>query len=119
MLPGEAVLTVCFPLIHRQHVRVSRAGEHQLPSREVPHRLQAPAAARAQEPLRPLYTFVHVVFSVYCSPVRCHRPPPVSAGCSSSALSPGFFSGPLGVRAALSAPCRRGDLTDCYWCALL
>lgn len=58
MLPGEAVLAVRSSLIHCQHVGVGRAGEHQLPHREVPHRPQASASVRAQEPLRSLYTFV-------------------------------------------------------------
>lgn len=58
MLPGEAVLTVRSSLIHCQHVGVGRAGEDQLPHREVPHRPQASVFVRAQEPLRAFYTFV-------------------------------------------------------------
>lgn len=46
------------PLIHCQHVGVGRAGEHQLPNREVPQSPQAVAFARTLECLRPLYTFV-------------------------------------------------------------
>lgn len=58
VLPGEALLTVRAPLIHCQHVGVGRAGEHQLPHREVPQRPQAAAFVRAGEPLRALDTLV-------------------------------------------------------------
>lgn len=103
MLPGEALLTVRPSLIHCQHVGVGRAGEHQLPHREVPHRPQASASSRAREPLRALYTFVrHGLFSLsffgqILPTTTCvcwaERAAPVISFC----LSCFFFSGPLCV----------------------
>lgn len=65
VLPGETVLTVRSSLALGQHVRVSWAGEHQLPHREVPQCPQTSAPVRVNEPLRPLYAFI-LHGSLYC-----------------------------------------------------
>lgn len=121
-LPGEAVLTMRSPLIHCQHVGVGRAGEHQLPHREVPHSPQPVAFARTLEALRPLYTFVlHGFFRLWffgqilpTAAATCVRSASVWAASSSLGLL--RLRGPV---VAHVSPCWRGGSVTLFFKRLL
>ena len=60
LLPGEAELAATASLVDRQHVRVRRAGEHQLPDFERSGHAESATLSGTVEPLDSLDAAGHV-----------------------------------------------------------